>query len=125
MPLKEEFASKRCDLRFVVGQGARFVSIDPAGKFAYVLSAGARAIASFSIDGSSGALSPTTVQPTKLGVYAISIAMDPKGKFAFVPNFAGNDLHAFSIDETVGRLTPLRTPTVAAGENPLSVTFSR
>lgn len=101
-------------------------AIDPTGSFGYVLTecasgayptttCGNMAIWAFSINASTGVLTPVTGSPYSAGMTispeggdANSIAIDPSGKHAFVTGMTG--VTVFSIDPGSGALTFLGGP---------------
>ena len=58
--------------------------MDPAGAFLYVANAASSNISVFSIDGSSGALSPVANSPFSIGVAPLNMQLTPSGNFLFV-----------------------------------------
>jgi 6-phosphogluconolactonase len=93
-----------------LGTGTRADMTIVNKKFLYepwIPSGGVIGIQSFSIDRSSGALSPIPGNPfsttTDLGD---SIAADPQGRFLFVGDSSTSQISAFQIDSTTGALTP-------------------
>jgi 6-phosphogluconolactonase (cycloisomerase 2 family) len=99
------------------GGEAAQVTVDPSGKFLYVLNEGnfiesaAGSVSAFTIDGGTGALTPVTGSPFTTGVGAASMAIDPTGRFAYVGNFGDQqgenlpgDVSAYTIDPTSGAL---------------------
>ena len=114
------------------------VAVDPSGKFAYVTSSGDvwdidyGSIVTFSINPTTGALTPTTAG---IGAglngtpgFFNSMAFDPSGKFAyaadggaFPPGSFGGDssVSMYTINSTTGALTSIGM--IAAGTGPVSV----
>jgi 6-phosphogluconolactonase (cycloisomerase 2 family) len=95
--------------------GAGSVVIDPAGRFAYVLS---NEIYAFAINASSGALTPIAGSP--FAIAASTMVIDPNGQFAYITNTAG--VYAYSIGLT-GSLTAISASPVAALSHPTSFTI--
>jgi 6-phosphogluconolactonase (cycloisomerase 2 family) len=97
--------------------GFREITIDPDGKFAYVVSDAG--VSAFSIDATTGALRSVTGSPFARarsdGFGTASIAVDPSARFAYVLNHAANTISAYSI-ETTGALTPAGS-SLDAGQN--------
>jgi 6-phosphogluconolactonase (cycloisomerase 2 family) len=102
------------------GGAAAQVTVDPSGKFVYVLNQGNYfesadgSVSAFTIDGGTGALTPVMGSPFTTGVGAASMAIDPTGRFAYVGNFGDQqgenlpgDVSAYTIDPTSGALTPI------------------
>ncbi len=115
------------------------VTVDPSGKFAYVASSGDEwdvdfgSIVTFSIDPTSGALTPTTGGIIGTGVngtpeFFNSTTFDPSGKFAYAADggafpagsFGGSSsVSMYTVNSTTGALTSVGT--TAAGSGPSSV----
>jgi 6-phosphogluconolactonase (cycloisomerase 2 family) len=97
--------------------GFREITIDPGGKFAYVVSD--VGVSAFSIDATTGALRPVPGSPFAAshgnGYGNASIAVAPSERFAYVLNHAVNTISAYSI-ETTGALKAAGTP-LDAGQN--------
>ena len=74
---------------------------------AYVTNFGSNDVSMFTIDVTTGALTPTGT--IAAGQSPTSIAVHPSGKFAYVTNSASNNISMFSIDTTTGALTLIGT----------------
>jgi len=114
-------------------EAADFVTVDPFGKFVYVVTPGDIFDYGGDADGSVSTytINPTTGALTSTGaIYGTgrdfccfnSVAVDPSGKFAYVVNEnagpAGN-VSMYTINATTGALTS--TGTIAAGTDPVSM----
>jgi hypothetical protein len=99
--------------------------VDPSGKFAYVANSDSSNVSAYTIDSTTGALTPVPGAPFAAGLNAFSVAVDPSGKFAYVANQCGNcpqgSVSAYTIDSTTGALTPVPGAPFAAGTFPVSV----
>jgi len=100
------------------------ISIDPAGKFAYV--ADGQGVDTYAIDATTGALGLTGAAVTLDGP-GTSVLVDPSGKYAYVTaesslsstqSGQSGQLLGFSIDPSTGALTALSSNPVAAGVVP-------
>ncbi len=122
---------------FAAGSFPFSVAVDPTGKFAYVANAcGVTCtvsgnVSAYTIDSTTGALSPVPGSPFAAGSFPISVAVDPSGKFAYVTNQCGNvfcsvsgSVSAYTIDSTTGALSPVPGSPFAAGTFPLSVAIA-
>ena len=114
------------------GSSPTSVTVDPAGKYAYVANSGNEVISQFTI-GTGGGLVPMippTVPSGSAGSGPVSITVDPTGRYAYAANSSSNDVAQFTIDAMTGALSPMGTPTVtpcpsppcAQGMWPVSVT---
>jgi 6-phosphogluconolactonase len=79
-------------------------TINPS-RFVYVANGGSNSISAYSIDASSGVLTPISGSPYPVGKAPSSIAVDPLGHFAYVSNQADGDVSGFAIDRVSGALT--------------------
>lgn len=101
--------------------------VDPAGRFAYVANLVSNAaddatISMYTINPSSGVLTPMTPATVPTGFLPQGIAIDPSGKFVYTANSDDNTVSMFTINQTTGVLTPTNPPTVATGWSPNFVT---
>jgi 6-phosphogluconolactonase (cycloisomerase 2 family) len=108
----------------MVGQGAVWQSLDPTGRFLFVanhgLTPGPGSISVFSLDQSSGALTPVAGSPFPLSGGPDMISWDPSGKFLYAASDATDFVYAMAIDQTTGALTPLNSgAAVLTGEFPV------
>jgi 6-phosphogluconolactonase len=117
---------------FPAGVAPSSVAVDPSGKFAYVANAGSHNVSghgfvsgnvsAYTIDPSTGALTPIAGSPFTAGVFPTSVAVDPSGKFSYVANnFSNNNVSGYTIDPSTGALTPIAGSPFAAGSLPASV----
>jgi len=79
-------------------------------------------ISMYTINASTGVLSPTTPATVPPGYFPQGIAIDPSGKFVYTANSDDSTVSMYTIDQNTGVLTPTSPPTVAAGWSPGSVT---
>jgi 6-phosphogluconolactonase len=92
------------------------LAIEPTGRFAYACSGGA--FLAFSIDQSSGVLTPIPGPTLSAGAAPFNPTADPSGTFLFVIDGVSNDLSTFSINPTTGALSEMSRTTL---ETPLEV----
>jgi 6-phosphogluconolactonase (cycloisomerase 2 family) len=85
------------------------VTVDPTGKFAYVVNHGASTVAGFTINATTGALTPIAGSPFAVGAPASSVAVDPSGEFAYVATNIGLSagVEGYTINATTGALTAI------------------
>ena len=90
-----------------------------SGEYAYVANYFDGTVSQFSINTTTGLLSPLTpLTVSATGTYALSVAIHPTGKFAYVTTLAGSAdavVAQFTIDQSTGKLTAMTPPTVSAG----------
>ena len=86
--------------------GANHLKFDPSGRFLYVDSINF-ALAGFSIDATTGGLTPLPGSPYASGAKDThDFDLDPQGHFLYLP-VLDNWLNAYAIDGTAGALAPL------------------
>ena len=107
--------------------GAEGLAVDPSGRFAYVANLMSNAsdlatVAMFTIDSSTGVLSPTTPPTVPTGYFPQGIAIDPLGRFVYTANSDDNTISMFTINASTGVLTPTTPAAVGAGWSPGFVT---
>ncbi len=87
-------------------------------------SAGHSGVSAYTIDATSGALTPVAGSPFAAGGFTDILAVDPTGKFAYVANVYSNNVSAYTIDGTSGALTPVAGSPFAAGTQPQAITVT-
>ena len=114
---------------FQAGYFPYSVAIDPGGQFVYVANLGYLAnygsgVSGYTINPTTGALTPITGSPFPAGTNLFAVAVDPTGQFAYVTNrnSYGGWLSGFTINPTTGALTAITgSPFPTAGTYPLAV----
>jgi DNA-binding beta-propeller fold protein YncE len=104
----------------------RAVAVTPDGKSAYVTTPGPvgtsqGSVSQYSIDPSTGALSPKTPASVAAGAAPGGIAVTADGKSAFVANIRPDTVSQYDVDPLSGALSPKVPPSVPAGSNPQRV----
>jgi 6-phosphogluconolactonase len=107
---------------FPAGGNPLSLAVGAGGRFLYTANPDAAnpSISGFSIDPTSGVLSPLSGSPFPLPV-SHYIATDHTGAYLYVTT--GTNIVGYAIDATTGALTPLRGFPVAAGANAYSITI--
>jgi 6-phosphogluconolactonase len=120
------------------------VTVDPSGKFAYVTSAGDvwdidfGSIVTYSINPTTGALTPTTGGLIGSGAngtpgFFNSMAFNPSGKFAYAADGGGfpedvfgglSNVSMYTVNSTTGALTSFGTIATESGPNSVAVDFT-
>ena len=109
---------------FGTDSGPNAVAGNVTGTFAFVANQnypnGSGSVSVYSIDATSGALTPVTGSPFgDADGEPYGLAVDPTGKFAYVTNLFSNNVSAYTIDATSGALTPVAgSPFATAGGEP-------
>ena len=93
------------------------IAQDSSGKYLYVLGSSDGKIYEFSIDASTGALTPLAGSPysQELILYASDLTVDPSGKFLYYSSESFADLDILQIDEKTGALSPATPAYIPAG----------
>ena len=97
------------------------IQIHPSGSYLYTSNRGHNSIASFAVDGITGALTPTGW--TEVEAVPRAFSLDPTGHFLYAAGLETGNLVGFSIDQHSGRLTQLET--YAVGAVPMWVLITR
>ena len=90
-------------------------------KFAYVTIPASNEIAGYSIDQSTGALTPLAGSPFPVGVGPSSAAT--RGTLLYVANAGSNSMLVYSIDQNTGALTPVSGSPFPVGRSPTAVLY--
>ena len=88
---------------------------------AYVANQGDNTVSAYSINATTGALTPVSGSPFTAGSGPFSVTVNPAGTFAYVANQDSNNVWAYSINATTGALTPISGSPFTAGLAPTSV----
>jgi 6-phosphogluconolactonase (cycloisomerase 2 family) len=102
-----------------LGSTTGSLAIDPEGTFLYATDINAGVVVGFSVNSSTGALTPLSGEP-ETGSDPLGAAVDPSGRFLYVANTADPDgsISAYTINPNSGALTPVPGspfPTVSGG----------
>ena len=91
-----------------MGMDTFSITVDPTGQFAYVTGHqfGPAGISAFTIDATTGSLTPVPGSPFPTGALTGAPVVDPTGRFLYVTSALGDQLWAYAIDAT-GALTPV------------------
>jgi 6-phosphogluconolactonase len=108
---------------FSTDTGPYGIVADPSGSVLYTANAGMPtateatpgSISAFTIDSSTGALTPVPGSPQAIAVHG-AISMDPMGKFLLVPEISGVSVYA--INTTTGALSAVAGSPFSAGTDP-------
>ncbi len=111
---------------FDAGTDPLGVAVDPTGKFLYVtnaVSASDGEMLAYTIDSTSGALTPVFGFSPGVGPNPLQAAVDPSGRFLYVTINGGlgggPQVVSLAINATTGALTPAGTP--VAAQNPTGI----
>ena len=96
------------------------IAVSPSGRFVYGSNRGHDSLAIFSIDGTTGVLSPVGWEPTQ-GKTPRFFALDPSGTFLYAANQDSDTIVTFRVDQATGKLTP--TGQVVKAGSPSSIVF--
>lgn len=99
-------------------QAPQSIVVHPSGKFAYTANGNLGTVTAYSINQTTGDLTPGTA--VAAGAAPYSVAVSPSGKFAYATNSGSNNISVYIIEQTTGALT--EGTTVSAGDYPTSIT---
>jgi 6-phosphogluconolactonase len=111
------------------GARPKSMTIDPAGRFAYVANSSSNTISGYAIEASTGRLTAINGSPFATGSTPEFSAMHPSGRFFYVSNFVSNSsgssgsgsIGGYAVDPATGALTELAGSPFAAGNGPTAV----
>lgn len=114
---------------FATGSSPFPVTVDPSGKFAYVVNNGSNDISAYAINASSGALVRVNCgggagcngANFAAATNPYGIAIDPTGRFVYITNTNTDSVSIYTINTSNGALTTISTG-VVAGTFPVSIT---
>ena len=116
---------------FTAGGNNETIVIHPTGKFLYTADGNdvggtpGPSISAYSMDGSSGVLTPVTGSPFALGDVPKFLAIDKAGKYLFATGPETETILAFSINSSTGAITAITgSPFAAGGPNPQYIAVS-
>jgi 6-phosphogluconolactonase (cycloisomerase 2 family) len=95
--------------------GPEKLIVHPSSKFLYVPNSISNNLSAYTIDLSTGWLTP--LAPTPLGSGPHQMVIDPTGRIAYVSNRGSDQIRVYSIDAVTGALTAIGSP-VATGTQP-------
>jgi len=92
--------------------------VDPLGRFAYVANLVSNAsdlatISMYTINSTTGVLTPTTLATVPTGFLPQGIAIDPLGRFLYTANTDDSSVSMFTINQSTGVLTPTTPASVS------------
>ena len=90
----------------------------------YASSGAGNDVHGYSVDQTTGALTPLPGSPYAAGARPQFVTVDPSGKFAYTANEQSADISAYAIDATTGVLTPVPGAPFTAGIDPFTVSIS-
>ena len=102
------------------------MTLHPSKNFVYVANSTSNAVTGYSLNHSTGVLTPvgTAITPTPVGKNPVGLGVSPNGQFLFVLNQGSANISAFSIDTTRGLLTELAGSPFAAPATAKFITVS-
>ena len=90
--------------------------------FWYVVSNGDNYLSGYSMNPTTGALTPVPGSPFATGAGPFGVIADPTGRFVYVANEASGNVSGYAIDPSTGTLTAVANSPFTVGVNPLAVT---
>jgi 6-phosphogluconolactonase len=97
------------------------IAVDPSGSFAFITNTESNTVSPYTINPSTGALTPVYYYGYSTGTTPEGPAVDPSGTYLYVPNTNSNDISAYRIDSSSGDLTEVSGSPFPGGTNPYDV----
>jgi 6-phosphogluconolactonase (cycloisomerase 2 family) len=101
-------------------EGGAAIGVSPDGKFVYGTQRGLNTVGVYSVDASTGFLTPVEWVPTQ-GIRPRFFTFDPTASVIFVANQIGDNIVAFNRDSATGKLTSIGE--VAITDSPVCIVF--
>jgi len=86
--------------------GPQFLTVNPAGTFAYVTNINGGTVSAYRINATTGALTEVHGSPFTAGNQPYIVRVNPAGTIAFVANWHSSYFTAYRIEPSTGALTP-------------------
>lgn len=102
--------------------GMRDCVVHQSGKWLYAFNTTTGNIYQFSIDLSTGNLTPLSPATVTSGTTPLQMCLHPNGKYLYIACSGGTTIFMYGIDQTTGLLTPLSPATFTMASNPFGVT---
>jgi 6-phosphogluconolactonase (cycloisomerase 2 family) len=103
---------------FTAGAQTGVIAIDPSGRFLYVTDTANNQLDAFTVDQTTGALTPMAGSPFGIGNGAFGVAIDPSAQFLYVANSFDASISMFTLSPTTGVLTAVPgSPRTYGGAN--------
>ena len=104
-----------------------FLSFVPPlfGQFSYVANQGDNTVSGYTVNATTGALTPIPGSPFPAGSFPISVAVDPSDKFIYVVDNVDNNISGYTINAVSGVLAPIPGSPFAAGGAPYSMAVAK
>jgi 6-phosphogluconolactonase len=81
------------------------ITITPNGSFLYVANEQSNDVSAFTVNSSTGALTPAPGNPFPAGTTPTAVTVSPDGRFLYAADQASNDVVTFAIDGASGALS--------------------
>jgi lactonase family protein with 7-bladed beta-propeller len=95
------------------------MTVDPTGRFAYVVNSGSDNVSMYTIEAPTGRLVPLPQATVLADSFPWWVTVDPSGQFAYVANHGVDTISLYRIDSTTGQLIP--NGTLPTGSGPAAV----
>jgi hypothetical protein len=105
------------------------VAMDPRGVYLYIATqyfgpnAPSQAFG-YTIDPTTGSLTPIPGTPFQLSMNSGSFAFHPSGNFIYMSNTAGTSIDAYAIDRSTGKISPVSGGSLSTCVNPSQLSFA-
>ncbi len=118
----------------LTGSGPVSVAVSASGNYVYAANQFSNTVSAFSVNSTSGMLTPLGTSPYSVGTSPSGLAITPNGGFLYVANAGSDNVSAFAICDTVvttcanvnspdGSLSPVTGSPFPAGGGPVAIAF--
>lgn len=99
-------------------------TIDPSGRYLYVVDQDSNQVSGFRIAAVTGKLTAVLNSPYNTGAFPTFVAVSPSNKYLYVSNGAAGSISGYSINPVSGQLTPA-SATTTTGSSPAWIAFGK
>ena len=104
------------------GMGPASITVDPKGRFVYVVNSVDDDVSAYAINAATGALTAVPGSPFATGHLPNTVIIDPSGSFLYTADNGSNDVWGFAIDPSSGALAVVPGSPFPTG-NAMSITI--
>ena len=109
-------------IRFCIGMAILSLATPVFGQFVYVANQFSNDVSGYTINATTGTLTPIPGSPFAAVAAPLSVVVDPTGRFAYVAKANSANVSEYTINAITGALTPISGSPFAARVGPRSVT---
>jgi DNA-binding beta-propeller fold protein YncE len=109
-------------IRFCIGVAVLSLATPVFGQFAYVANQFSNDVSGYTINATTGTLTPIPGSPFAAVAAPLTVVVDPTGRFAYVANAHSANVSGYTINVITGVLTSIAGSPFAARVGPRSAT---